>query len=204
MTTTQRRSILTVFLAVCALWLQVTATTTAFARSEDPAVRFMRQATNALINAQRKGSAGAFSNAIRTYGHYQDIALRALGDYRRKLPRKRRSTYYKGTVRFIARYAATEAPKYPVSRIKFPAVATRDGRYVTVDSKLIMRDGTEYDVQWRLLQNRRSFKVVDAKVFVFGIDTNWVTSYLTRLFKDYIQEHGGNVNALVTVLSRLP
>ncbi len=208
MTSMTQRSLLTAplaaLLAASAIFLQVAVTSTAFARSEDPAVRFMRQATNALLNAQRKGSSGAFSNAIRTYGHYQDIALRALGDYRRALPRNRRSTYYKGTVRFIARYAATEAPKYPVVRVKFPPIATRDGRYVTVDSKVIMRDGTEYDVQWRLLQNRRSFKVVDAKVFVFGIDTNWVTSYLTRLFQDYIQEHGGNVNALVTVLSRLP
>ncbi len=176
----------------------------ASARSEDPAVRFMRQATNALLNAQRKGSAGAFSSAIRTYGHYKDIALRALGDYRRALPRGKRSTYYKGTVRFIARYAANEAPKYPVSRVKFPPVAQRDGRYVLVDSKVILRDGTEYDVQWRLLQNRRTFKVIDAKVFVFGIDTNWVSTYLTKLFQDYIQENGGRVGALVTVLSRLP
>ena len=204
MTVMLRRSICVTLLAACALTVLMASAQSAIARSEDPAIRFMRQATNALLNAQRKGSAGAFSNAIRTYGHYQNIALRALGDYRQALPRSSRSKYYKGTIRFIARYAATEAPKYPVARVKFPPVAQKDGRYVLVDSKIILRDGTEYDVQWRLLQNRRSFKVLDAKVFVFGIDTNWVSTYLTKLFQDYIQEHGGRVGALVTVLSRLP
>lgn len=200
----QPRSVYSAMLAACALTILMVGVQSASARSEDPAVRFMRQATNALLNAQRKGSTGAFSNAIRTYGHYKDIALRALGDYRRALPRASRSKYYKGAVRFIARYAATEAPKYPVARVQFPPVAQRDGRYVLVDSKVILRDGTEYDVQWRLLQNRRTFKVIDAKVFVFGIDTNWVSTYLTKLFQDYIQENGGRVGALVTVLSRLP
>ncbi|MEM7746944.1 MAG: ABC transporter substrate-binding protein [Pseudomonadota bacterium] len=204
MTFMQPRSIYAAVLVTCAMTILMAGVQSASARSEDPAVRFMRQATNALLNAQRRGSAGAFSNAIRTYGHYKDIALRALGDYRRALPRKSRPTYYKGAVRFIARYAATEAPKYPVARVKFPPVAQRDGRYVLVDSKVILRDGTEYDVQWRLLQNRRTFKVIDAKVFVFGIDTNWVSTYLTKLFQDYIQENGGKVGALVTVLSRLP
>ena len=204
MATSMSRLIITNVLAVSVISLLMAAATSAAARKEDSAVRFMRQATNALISAQRKGSAGAFSSAIRTYGHYKDIALRALGDYRRALPRKSRNTYYKGAVRFISRYAATEAPKYPVARVTFPPVAQRDGRYVLVDSKVILRDGTEYDVRWRLLQNRRTYKVIDAKVFVFGLDSNWVTTYLTKLFQDYIQEHDGKVSALVTVLSRLP
>ena len=149
--------------------------------------------------AQRKASAQAFVNVLSTYGHMPAIALHALGEFRKKLPRSKRKTYYKGTTRFIGRYAATEAPKYPVSRVKFPAAGIRDGRSILVDSQVVLSDGSQYDVRWMLLPNGRGFKIRDAQVLGF-----WVSPFLQTLFTDYVRENGGNVNALVTVLSRMP
>jgi phospholipid transport system substrate-binding protein len=169
------------------------------AHAADPAVSYMRHAANALIDAQRKGSAGAFARVINSYGHVPAIALFALGDFRKDLPSGDRRTYYSGMTRFIGRYAATEAPKYPVERVKFAAAGIRDGRTVLVDSQIVLKDGSTYDVRWMLLPNRGGFKVRDAQVLGF-----WVSPFLQTLFQNYIKENGGNVNALVTVLSRMP
>ncbi|MGI9422239.1 MAG: ABC transporter substrate-binding protein [Hyphomicrobiaceae bacterium] len=184
---------------VAALPFVTFATSQAAARKEDAAVKYMRRAANALINAQRKASASAFVNVLNTYGHVPAIALSALGEFRKHLPKSKRRTYYSGTMRFIGRYAAIEATKYPVSRVKFPAAGIRDGRNILVDSKVLMQDGSQYDVRWMLLPNGRGFKVRDAQVLGF-----WVSPFLQTLFTDYVRENGGNVNALVTVLSRMP
>jgi phospholipid transport system substrate-binding protein len=141
------------------------------ASAADPAVSYMRRAANALIDAQRKGSAAAFTRVLNSYGHVPAIALFALGDFRKNLPRSKRRTYYSGMTRFIGRYAANEATKYPVARVKFASAGIRDGRAVMVDSVVVMKDGSSYDVRWMLLPNRGGFKVRDAQVLGF-----WVTA----------------------------
>ena len=169
------------------------------ARKEDAAVKYMRRAANALIDAQRKGSSGAFVRVLNTYGHIPAIALYSLGDFRKGLARSKRGKYYNGVARFIGRYAAGEAPKYPVARVVFARAGIRDGRSILVDSRVILKSGSTYDVRWMLLPNRGSFKVRDAQVLGF-----WVSPFLQTLFQNYIKENGGRVDSLVTVLSRLP
>ena len=165
--------------------------------AEDKAVTFMRQAANALIAAQRQGTPEAFQRVVRTYGHVPEIGLYALGDYRGGLARGQRGDYYTGLARFVGRYAANESPKYPVARAAFKPVAIRDGRSVLVDSQVILKDGTAYDVRWMLVPQRGTFKVRDAQVLGF-----WVSPFLQTLFQNYIRDNGGRVEALVMALNR--
>lgn len=164
---------------------------------DDAAVKYMRRAAAALINAQKNGSAPSFESVIKRYGHVPAIGLYALGNYRRGLQHQQRSSYYKGLARFIGRYAAKESPKYGVHRVKFAPSAIRDGRSVLVDSQVILQDGSTYDVRWMLIPNRKTFKVRDAQVLGF-----WVSPFLQRLFENYIEENGGRVGSLVTALNR--
>ncbi len=184
---------LTAMFALLAL-LAVAATS---AHAADPAVEYMRRAANELINAQRQGSPEAFSRVVESYGHVPAIGLGALGTYRAGLTTKDRSNYYKGLARFIGRYSSKESPKYPVARAEFPSGGIRDGRSIMVDSRIILKDGTSYDVRWMLVSHGRSFKVRDAQVLGF-----WVTPFLQRLFENYIAENGGQVRALVMALNR--
>lgn len=167
------------------------------AAASDPAVEYMRRAANELINAQRQGTPEAFSRVIDSYGHVPAIGLGALGNYREGLSAGDRGSYYKGLTRFIGRYASKEAVKYPVARAEFPSGGVRDGRSVMVDSRIVLRDGSTYDVRWMLMPHGRSFKVRDAQVLGF-----WVSPFLQRLFENYIAENGGTVRALVIALSR--
>jgi phospholipid transport system substrate-binding protein len=177
--------------------LAVVGSMTAVQAKDDAAVKFMRRAAAALINAQKKGSAGAFERVVKRYGHVPAIGMYALGNYRRGLRHKQRSSYYRGLGRFIGRYAAKESPKYPVHRVKFAPSAVRDGRSILVDSQIILKDGSTYDVRWMLVPNRKTFKVRDAQVLGF-----WVTPFLQRLFENYISENGGRVGSLVMALNR--
>ncbi len=164
---------------------------------DDPAVQFMRRAAAALINAQKQGSPGAFEQVVKRYGHVPAIGLYALGNYRRGLAHGDRRSYYRGLARFIGRYASKEAPKYPVARVAFASAAVRDGRNVMVDSQVILKDGSTYDVRWMLIPNRQTFKVRDAQVLSF-----WVSPFLQQLFENYISENGGRVGSLVMALNR--
>jgi len=184
-------------LAALMLAVLATPTATATAQRQDAATAFMQRVANALIDAQRKGTPNAFSRVIQRYGHIPAIGMDALGSYRNGLKPRSKQSYYRGLVKFISRYAATEGQKYPVARAEFPSPSARDGRHVVVNSRIHLTSGTYYDVRWLLIPRGRSFRVRDAQVVGF-----WVSPFLTRLFENYIRENGGRVDALVIALNQ--
>ena len=99
--------------------------------------------------------------------------------------------------RFIGRYAASEAPKYPVARVEWANQSMRSGSGVMVDSRIVLADGSGYDVRWALTKYGNSYKVRDAMVLGF-----WMTPFLKNLFEDYIAKNGGNPRALTAALNR--
>ena len=169
------------------------------ASAQDPAVEFMKQASRELIAAAKSGKPEDFIDVIQKRGHIPAIGLYALGDYKLHLKSTDRSTYYGGMVRFISRYAATEAPKYAVSHaeIMSPALKAEAGTGVYVDSRVHLRSGTSYDVRWLLVPQGNSFRIRDAQVMGF-----WMSPFLKNLFEAYIGENGGNPQALVIALNR--
>lgn len=167
------------------------------ASAGDAAVDYMQRTANELIQSQKQGTAESFARVIRRYGHVPAIGMDALGSYRESLKPTSRESYYEGIVRFIARYAANEAPKYPVARVEFARKSIPDGRHVLVDSAVYLTDNSRYDVRWLLVPRGDTFRVRDAQVLGF-----WVSPFLTRLFENYINENGGRVDALVMTLNR--
>jgi phospholipid transport system substrate-binding protein len=100
-------------------------------------------------------------------------------------------------VRFIGRYAASEAPKYGVARVEWANQSFRGSSGIMVDSRVTLTDGSSYDVRWLLFKYGSSYKVRDAMVLSF-----WMTPFLKNLFEDYIAKNGGNPRALMVALSR--
>lgn len=167
------------------------------AHASDPAVEFMKQTARELIAAARTGSQRDFMEVIQSRGHVPAIGLYALGDYKSQLQPSDRDTYYGGMVRFIARYASTESPKYPVSHAEILSPVVREGEAIYVDSRVHLQNGTVYDVRWLLVPQGKSFRVRDAQVMGF-----WMSPFLKNLFESYIGENGGNPQALVIALNR--
>ncbi len=160
-------------------------------------VQFMQRAANELVRASRSGSARDFGEVLAKYADKPSIGLYSLGSYAKSLRRKDRKPYYSGMIGFLARYAASQAPKYRVrsARMVSQTRETRSGVYV--DSVVTLTDGTSYDVRWWLIRRGGTYKVGDVSVLGF-----WGREQLKRLFEGYINDNGGNPKALIVALNR--
>ena len=167
------------------------------AQAADPAIVFMDRVAKEAIAASRTRSPSALQGVIARYADVPGIGLYALGEYRSKLEPGDREAYFSGMVRFMGRYAATEAPKYPVLRVTFNPEVRQARSGLTVDSTVVMQDGTNYEVSWLLTKVGTSYRIRDAQVLSF-----WMTSFMKKLFEDYIAQNNGLVKPLVLVLQR--
>ena len=168
----------------------------AAARAEASAT-YMQRVSNELVAAQRSGSVSAFSSVLRRHMDVPSIGLTALGPHAQALPKSDRPAFYNGMINFISKYAAKEAPKYPVASAVVTGQGAETAGGATVDSRITLKSGESYDVRWKLVRSGQSFKVRDAQVIGF-----WMTSFLDTLFQNYIAENGNNPRALVIALNR--
>jgi phospholipid transport system substrate-binding protein len=163
----------------------------------DPAVQFVQRMANELHVAARSRSPQLISSVIQRYGDVSHIGSYSLGTYRAQLTATDRQPYLTGIVRFLGRYAASEAPKYQVASYQILSPSMQGANGLMVDSKITLKDGTTYEVRWLLSRYGNTYRVRDAMVFGF-----WMTPFLKKLFENYVGENGGNVKALVAVLNR--
>lgn len=166
------------------------------AQAADPAVAFMDKVARELVAATRARSPELIGSVIHRYADVGYIGNYSLGSYRGQLSPVDRQPYLNGMVRYLSRYTAMEAPKYPVATYKVLS-SVQGGSGLMVDSQVVLRDGQAYDVRWLLGRYGGSYRVRDAMVYGF-----WMTPFLKKLFENHIAEHGGNVRALVAVLNR--
>jgi phospholipid transport system substrate-binding protein len=167
------------------------------AQAADPAVQYMDRVAKELMAAARSRSPAAINSVITRHADLGNIGLYALGDSRSRLDPADRTSYVSGMARFISRYAATEAPKYPIAKITFVAESRKAQYGLAVDSTVTLQDGSSYDVVWLLSSAGSTYRVRDAQVLSF-----WMTPFLKKLFEEYIAQNNGNVKALVAVLQR--
>ncbi|MDX2204086.1 MAG: ABC transporter substrate-binding protein [Hyphomicrobiaceae bacterium] len=167
------------------------------AQAADPAVVYMAQVGRELMAAARSRSPSMMAQVIQKHGDIAYIGLYALGAYKSKLSTTDKPEFYAGTTRFMARYAANEAPKYPIEKVEWVNESVRGGSGIMVDSTVTLKDGSTYDVRWLLSKAGSSYKVRDAMVYGF-----WMTPFLKKLFEEYVAENGGNVRALTAALNR--
>ena len=165
----------------------------------DRATSFMKRVARDLMSAARTKSVTPIERVINRYADVRAIGRFSLGRYARSLRSSQRNIYHRGMVRFMARYAASQLPKYPVRKVR---IANRSYPYrghTGVDSRVTLRNGTTYDVKWLLVRRGRSYKVRDVEVFGFRMK-----ELLRALFVDHIEDKskGGSVRALVAVLNR--
>jgi phospholipid transport system substrate-binding protein len=185
--------VLAAFLACCML--------PQTAAADDPAVEFMKQVSRELIAAAKSRSPQAFADTVNRHGHVRAIGLYALGNYKQQLQPAERESYYAGMVRFIAKYAASASQTYQVSHAEIFGPAKRTDRGIFVESRVHIKDGSSYDVQWVLMPQGNTFKVRDAQISVLGMQQSAVQS-LKDLFEKYIGDNGGRVQALMVALNR--
>lgn len=166
------------------------------ARAESPQA-YMQRVANELIAASRSGSTSSFAAVLRSHADVPWLGAYSLGNYARAMPVAEKPRYFNGMINFIARYAAKEAPKYPVASAVVTGLGEETKAGVEVDTRVALRSGETYDVRWLLVRRGTGFKVRDAQVVGF-----WMSPFLKNLFENYITENGGNPRALVVALNK--
>lgn len=185
-----------VWMAIAMAIASVLAASTAAVAGEAPA-RYMQRVAKDLMSAARSSSQSEFARTVRSHADYPSIGLYSLGAYANGLPQSDRTTYFSGMINFIAKYAATNAPKYPVANAVVTGQTEESKTGVHVDTRVTLQDGTAYDVRWLLVRRGTTWKVRDAQVLGF-----WMSPFLKNLFENYIAENGGNPRALVVALNK--
>lgn len=175
-------------------WLTATAPRAA---SVDPAVKFMAKVGRELMAAARTRSPGVMADVIHRYGDVAYIGLYSLGPYRSQLSSEERTVYYSGMVRYISRVAASAAPNYPVARVEWADQSFRGANGLMVDCRVILENGSVYEVRWLLKKHGQTYKVRDA--MVAGL---WMTPFLKAEFETFIARNGGHPRALIAALRR--
>lgn len=196
---TARRTLLTAALAliVSTFVIAVPIAEAAEKTARHPAVKQMEKVADELIKAQGAGTIASFSNVIRRHADVANIANFSLGRYRSKLAKSKRSAYYRGVQRFMARYFVRNMKKYKVARAIINPTVTESGKDVYVDTKVELQSGSTYNVRWRLAKRRGVYKITDVKVLVFSLVTQQ-----RALFYKFLSKRDGNVNKLVFALNR--
>lgn len=168
------------------------------ARAEAPAI-YMQRVANQLIAASRTGSQSAFAAALRSHGHLPTIGRYALGQYEPRLKSQEdKQLYYSAMVRWISRYVAGEALKNPVASAVVTGQTAETKKGATVFSKITMKSGATYDVNWWVFRDSGgALKVGDAEVL--GMSAR---DQLRTIFEDFLSKNGGNPQKLVMALNQ--
>lgn len=184
-------------LSLAAIAVLLLSFASATARAEGPGAYMQRVANELLAASRGVGGEAAFATVIRSHADVPSIGLTALGSYASSLPKGDRPAYYNGMINFIARYAATESPKYPVAKAIMVGQTKETASGAYVDSRITLKSGETYDVRWRVIRRGGVWKVREAEIIGFEM-----TTFLNSLFQNYIAENGGNPRALVVALNR--
>lgn len=161
------------------------------------AVRYMREAADDLMQAQRIGTVSSFQKAILSHADVEGIALYALGPYRDDLQKAQRPAYFKGVSLFMARYFADSSREYQVGKAEIGDVTMDDSGAALVNTKVTLLTGTTYNVVFKVARDGKGYQIADVNVLGFSL------AYMQRgIFQRFIAKNGGDVNALVAALSR--
>ncbi|MGI9386945.1 MAG: ABC transporter substrate-binding protein [Methyloligellaceae bacterium] len=169
------------------------------ARADRPAA-FMKSAGMQMIAAARSRSHAMMTAVIQHYSDLPDIGLFSLGSYRAHLPRSRRSAYYEGVARFMARYFIDQAGQYPVAKFQVVKQSKKVSWGYKVDSHVTLTNGVRHELRWHVVPRRGGYKVREGSILGVWITPISIVGQQKDLFEGYIRDHGGRVSALLLAL----
>jgi ABC-type transporter MlaC component len=171
------------FLAV-SIMLLVLGLTAPFARAAScPAAGAVERAAQALMDAARRSTAGAFSSALARHVDVRGTAMFALGQYRSGLPPARQREYVAGTHAYMARFLLNRAR---------PFRSSRDLKIESCKGNLVQ---TSLEGRSKMVWRVSGGRIRDVQVS--GV---WLAIQLRSKFTGIIRRNNGKVEALLAFL----
>lgn len=150
-----------------------------------PGAQVVQAAAASLNEAAATGSPQAFAAVVDRHADVSQLAMFALGPYRRALPESRRGEYVELTRQFIGRLVAERAGNFAGGQLQIVGCSS-DAGYTYVDSRVAGQR-----VIWRLEGDR----IID--VNFGGI---WLAPQMRSNFVSVIQRGNGDPAALIDYL----
>jgi ABC-type transporter MlaC component len=150
-----------------------------------PGLRVVQSAAAAFNQAAANGSPQAFAAVVDRHADVAQLAMFALGPYRRALPKARRGEYVQLTRQFIGRFLAQSARSFAGARLQVVGCSSDSG-YVYIDTRVAGQR-----VIWRLKGKR----IIDMNVG--GI---WLLPQMRSNFVVVIRRGNGDPAALLDYL----
>ncbi|WP_342642205.1 MlaC/ttg2D family ABC transporter substrate-binding protein [Rhodoligotrophos ferricapiens] len=147
------------------------------------------------LQAAQSGTPQAFLAVVQRHADTDQIALFALGQYRRLLPAQRQSEFVDLVEVFIARTLADNYRKFRASEIRVTGTKPQ-GNSVNVETSLLFLGGRpSQKVIWRVVPEASGCKIIDVNV------TNvWLGQLLRSSITSAIQRGGQTIDAAFTYL----
>ncbi|MGI9462906.1 MAG: ABC transporter substrate-binding protein, partial [Aestuariivirgaceae bacterium] len=142
----------------------------AFGLSTGPALadgraeRFVAQVANQAIAAARSGSTASFRRLVQRHSAISSVASFALGKYRRKLPRSRRSEYNSLVTKFVTKLFAENARSFAGQSYVVKSSSARNSKDIIVKGVLLFAGGRSARLEWRVVRSGSRYRVFDVQV----------------------------------------
>ena len=144
------------------------------------------------MSASRRGTGAAFSTAASRYADLHGLALFALGNYRKYLPKSRETEYVARTRTYMGNFMAEYGSKFAGDSIAITSCNESAGS-LTVGTKL----STGQVIIFRLQKLGGSYRVKDVSVSAI-----WLAQIMRNKFTRIIKENNGDVEALISYLGQ--
>ncbi len=157
-----------------------------------PAESYIQSAGEAFMGASRKGTAAAFSTAAGRYSDLHGVALFALGNYRRDLPKSRETEYVARARTFIGKFMAQYGSKFAGNSIAVTSCNEASGGLI-VGTRL----SSGQNLTFRLRKAGSSYRVQDVSV-----SSIWLAQTMRGKFTSVLRENNGDIDALMSYLGK--
>jgi len=148
---------------------------------------FVARVADEVLAAARASDAIRFSYLVNRYSAIDEIALFALGRYRRRLPAQHKDEYLQLARDFVTEMFTKNAGALAGEHIRI-IKSVGD----IVDAEIVFANGRTMPVKWRLIRASGSYRVFD--VNVSGV---WLGITMQSAFGSILGETGGDFRALI-------
>ncbi len=149
---------------------------------------FVLSAGNAFMTAARAGSPQAFTSAAGRYADLRSIALFALGQHRKSLPKGREGEYVSLAKGYMGRFLSRHASKFSGSGLK---VVSCSGNTVNAS----MSGGKK--LIFRVAGGKGGYRVQDVNAASI-----WLAGQMRSTFVGVLNRNHGDINALFAYLRK--
>lgn len=150
----------------------------------------------ALANSGSSGNAlrSKFAALLNRYINMRRVATIALGPYQKKISAREKSELYQLFNNYAAALFVYYVKEFQGREMRVIS-SIKQGKFVTLDTALILKSGGQSKIKWRLEPSGSGYRVFD-----INVRNVWLTIATKKRFNDVLNRSKGDFGALFAEL----